>query len=92
MAEKFFFETFTNLMTISPKKALEYRDRCSQAKETPTELKGDWLEIKVDDFTEDEVEFTRADLIEKLNNAWVKFTWNSKDETLLQKCITNNLI
>jgi hypothetical protein len=106
MAEKFFFETFTNLMTISPAKALEYRDRCHQSLieenqtkqeeiiEEKSTLKEDvnWLEIRVDDFTEDEVEFTRADLIEKLNTAWIKFMPNSKDETLLQKCITNNLI
>lgn len=112
MAEKFHFETFTNLMTISPVRALEYRDRChkwlieetkeeaikEEATQVKTELKEDvnWLEIKVDDFTDDEeetpVEFTRADLIEKLTNAKITFHPNSKDDTLLKKCIENNLI
>jgi len=40
----------------------------------------------------DNIEFTRADLIEKLNTAWIKFMPNSKDETLLKKCVENNLI
>jgi hypothetical protein len=99
MSQKFDFEMFTSLMASSPKRALEYRDKCHEwlikkeevVEETiVTETTEDW--INVDDFTEDEVEFTRADLIEKLNTAWIKFMPNSKDETLLQKCITNNLM
>jgi hypothetical protein len=48
MAEKFHFETFTNLMTISPKKALEYRDRCSQKVEETQEQTKKVTELKED--------------------------------------------
>lgn len=40
----------------------------------------------------DTVEFTREDLEKKLNDAGVKFSHLAKDETLLKKCIENNLI
>ncbi len=44
--------------------------------------------------TEDteQVSFTRADLEQKLKDAGIKFSHLSKDETLLQKCIENNLM
>lgn len=110
MAEQFHYETFVNLMTVSPQRALEYRDRChnlikedkqvkevKEIKEEIKEVKTDWIELNPDDFTEDEedevkTEFTREDLINKLNTAWIKFVASSKDETLLKKCIENNLI
>lgn len=38
------------------------------------------------------IEFTREDLISKLETAGIKYMPNSKDETLLKKCIENNLI
>ena len=39
-----------------------------------------------------DIEFTRADLIEKLENASITYIKTSKDETLLRKCIENNLL
>lgn len=56
---KFDFQTFTNLMKMSPAKALEYRDNCHNYKE-PTEneakvTKNDEnTEYNPDDFTEDD--------------------------------------
>lgn len=110
---EFNFQTFTNLMTISPERAMKYRDECHQAmkKEVKEETQEviepiitpknniDTIEYNPDDFTEDEeetqeekTEFTREDLISKLKNANIKYMPNSKDETLLKKCIENNLI
>lgn len=38
------------------------------------------------------IEFTRVDLIAKLENAGITYIKTSKDETLLRKCLANNLI
>jgi len=144
----FDFNIFTNLMTMSPERAMKYRDEChkktiSQVKEIKIEKKEEIIEKPVnnienidynpDDFTEDDenedlsnditsddtntkedektsiieekkedilentenswnIEFTRADLIEKLENAGITYVKTSKDETLLKKCIDNNLL
>lgn len=53
------------------------------------------IEWEYDDFTEEETEpvtFTREDLENKLNSANITFQKNCKDDTLLKKCIENNLI
>jgi hypothetical protein len=61
MAEKFFFETFTNLMTISPKRAMEYRDRChlttiEKVEEKTTEIKEEkTTEIKTSDEIKEDI-------------------------------------
>lgn len=49
------------------------------------------IEDKISEDTEN-VEFTKEDLITKLKDAKIKFHPNSKDETLLKKCIENNII
>lgn len=106
MKEKFSFELFTSLMTSSPAKAFAYRESCSNSKEVKEEIKEEVKakeltnEINPDDFTEDDeeevkeekIEFNRDDLIAMLNKADIKFATNSKDETLLKKCLENNLI
>ena len=111
--EKFYFETFVNLMATSPKKAIEYRDRCHQNTKSNAEVEQINERVSIEkneevtstgvdpkDFTEDEdevkdgekVDFTREDLISKLKKASITVNPRSKDETLLRKCIENNLI
>ena len=124
----FDFNTFTNLMTLNPERAMKYRDEChqtikTQVKEQKVDTKEENTENSTnnienidynpDDFTEDDeiedlsndnssndidvqkeekIEFTRADLIAKLENAGITYVKTSKDETLLRKCIENNLL
>ena len=55
------------------------------------------IEDKKEDILENtektwDIESTRADLIAKLENAGITYVKTSKDETLLRKCIENNLL
>jgi DNA-directed RNA polymerase delta subunit len=93
---RFNYDTFVNLMkTRGIKKAEEYRDwfKTEEIKEenTPlieTEIK---KEIKETEQSE-EIEINRADLIIKLNTAWVTFYKGAKTEKLVELCIENNLL
>ena len=94
---KFSYETFQNLFRNSPEKAFAYRDGL-KTQETATTIKEttkeDTIQAEVVENTSEaeQVSFTRADLEQKLKDAGIKFSHLSKDETLLQKCIENNLI
>jgi len=55
------------------------------------------IEDKKEDILENsenssKIEFTRDDLIAKLEKAGITYVKTSKDETLLRKCLANNLI
>lgn len=85
------------LLQETPKTAPISNDTSSQdttqaeeTKNTSEEVKN---ETKIDEVEKnDAIEFTREDLEKKLTDAGVKFSHLAKDETLLKKCIENNLI
>lgn len=58
-------------------------------------VNNDIIEVKEEikaEIVDNNIEFTREDLVSKLETAGIKYMPNSKDETLLKKCIENNLI
>lgn len=59
---------------------------------TKTDPTSDGIVVNPDDFTDDEVSFTKEELQEKLKTAGVKFSHLAGEESLLQKCVTANLI
>ena len=86
---------FVKFFKKSPRRAYEYR-RDALWCEIPNEyLTEEEKNTKTEEKKVEEtqkVEFTRADLIEKLEKAGITYVKTSKDDTLLKKCIENNLL
>lgn len=92
-------EQFTRFFQSSPKVAFEYRARCFPWVpwyEVPEEYRD--KQVKEEEIKEEvvekewELEITREQLIEKLENAKIVYAKNSKTETLVKKAIENNLL
>ena len=75
----FNFDRFLDLLETDPQKAFDYRDNCYKKE------KWIWKEEKTKKFVKKELE-------KILIQAWIKYSKNSKTETLLKKAIDNNLI
>lgn len=88
----FNFETFTNLMKLSPTRAFEYRDKCHN--ETKTVETAPIINdiVENEEIQTEEINITREELKDLLKNAWIEFKWNSKTDVLVNLAIENNLI
>jgi len=85
----FNFETFTNLMKQSPKKAFAYRD-----KNTKIVWKKEIIEksFKSEDFKTELDNITRQELKDLVKDAWIDFYANIKTEKLKEIVLDNNLL
>lgn len=70
----------------------EYRDK-QVKEEVIEEVKEEETKEEIkEEIKEEELEITREQLIEKLENAKIVYAKNSKTETLVKKAIENNLL
>ena len=97
---KFDIRVFANLFKQNPLEAFQYRKNCNgdeipeeYRKNLETEGENDlkkWDES--DSKEENDKEYSREDLIAILEENNINYVKTSKTETLLKKCIENNLI